>query len=177
MGPWGAVCYAVLYIVAMMLLLPGTPFTIGAAILFGSLWGFVTMLSATTAAAMFAFLFSRYLAREKIEKQLDGQETIESLKGWVEKNYWLAIPFVRIMPLFPFAVNNYALGLTKIGFWKYLLSSLVVFIPMTAVLVLGANALYGALVRGEISWNLTIGTVIAGVIILSLGAVGKRVLE
>jgi uncharacterized membrane protein YdjX (TVP38/TMEM64 family) len=92
----------------------------------------------------------------------------------VEENHWLAIPFVRIMPFFPFAINNYALGLTRIRFWSFLLVSEIVFIPMTAVLVFGASALYSAMVRGEISWWLILGSIGAGLVVLLLGMAGKR---
>lgn len=174
LGPWGPVAFGAVYVGAMLLLLPGTPFTIVAALLFGSLWGYVTMLTATTAAAAAGFFIARYLAKEKVEKQLSRLEGFEKIKEWVEENHWLAIPVIRIMPMFPFSINNYALGLTDISFRVYLITSVIVFVPMTGVLVFGARALYAAMVRGEISWGLMAGTVGAGLVVSVLGIVGKR---
>ena len=151
-GSWGAVFYAFIYIGATLMMLPGTPFTILAALLFGSLAGFLTMVAATTISAIIAFVAARYIAREALEKRIAGAEKFKDLKKMVEKNHWFAIPFVRLMPIFPFSVNNYALGLTRISFWRYLLFSEFIFIPMNAVLVFGANTLYSAMTGGEISW-------------------------
>jgi uncharacterized membrane protein YdjX (TVP38/TMEM64 family) len=177
LGIWGPVIYGAIYVGAMLMMLPGTPFTITAALLFGTLWGFVTMLLATTLAAVIAFLMARYAARAHIEERFQDQEHFQKAKRWVEKNQWLAIPFVRIMPFFPFAMNNYALGLTRIGFGSFLFFSEVVFAPMTAALVFAASALYEATVRGEISWWLILGSMGAGVVVLGFGLAGKKVFE
>ncbi|MFW6323450.1 MAG: TVP38/TMEM64 family protein [Desulfovibrionales bacterium] len=173
-GVWGPVIYGLMYVSATLLLLPGTPFTVIAALLFGTLMGFVTMVTATTFASITAFLISRYAAKERFERRLRNQEKFRTLKAWVEENHWLAIPVIRVVPFFPFAVNNYALGLTRIGFWSYILFSEIVFIPMTAVLVLSASVLYRAMVQGEISWWLILGATGAGLAILLLGLLGKR---
>ncbi len=175
-GKWGPVVYTLIYVGAMLLLLPGTPFTVLAAFLFGFAWGFFTMVVATTLAASAAFLIARYLARRAVEERLAGTETFRKLRAMVEKNRRIAIPFVRLMPFFPFAINNYALGLTRISFWSYLLWSEVVFLPMNAVLILGAGAIYRALVLGEVSWWLIGLTVGAGLLVLAIGIAAKRAL-
>ena len=177
LGLWGPVIYGAIYVGAMLMMLPGTPFTITAALLFGTLWGFVTMLLATTVAAVMGFLMARYAVRAQIEQRFQNQEGFQKAKGWVEKNHWLAIPFLRIMPFFPFAMNNYALGLTRIGFGSFLIFSEVVFAPMTATLIFAASALYEAMVRGEISWWLILGSMGAGAVVLGFGLAGKKVFE
>lgn len=176
LGPWGPLVFGAIYVVAMLFLLPGTPFTVFAALLFGTLWGYVTMVMATTAAAVAGFFMARYFAKDFVEKRLSNQNSLETMKDWVEENLWLAIIFVRIMPVFPFALNNYALGLTKVSFGRFLLASEIVFLPMNAVLVLGASAIYTAMVRGQFSWGLTLGSVGAGIAVLLLGLYGKKTL-
>ncbi|MDW7772080.1 MAG: TVP38/TMEM64 family protein [Desulfobulbaceae bacterium] len=174
LGPWGPVVFAAIYVAATLLLLPGTPFTVVAALLFGPLWGFVTMLAGTVITAVIGFFIARYLARDKVEKRLAGLDAFNELNRWIKKNKWLALSFIRIMPIFPFAINNYALGLTSISFASYILISVIVFIPMTAVLIFGAQAIYAAMVRGEISWGLLAGSTAAGMVVLSLGMIGKK---
>ena len=174
-GTWGPIAYILLYVVAMLLFLPGTPFTILAAFLFGSLWGFVTMVAATTLSAAVGFLIARYAAKETLLRRMPNEDFVAYLTGLVEQNHRIAIPFIRLMPVFPFSVNNYALGLTRISFWSYILFSELVFIPMNAVLVLGANAFYGILVGGEVSWWLMGLTAAAGLLVLGLGFAGKKV--
>ncbi|ALP52425.1 hypothetical protein Tel_04295 [Candidatus Tenderia electrophaga] len=175
LGAWGPVAFGALYIVAMLFLLPGTPFTILAALLFGTLWGYVTMLSATTIAATVAFFMSRYVAKDRLEKQLSGLDDYHKVRRWVETNHWLAIPFLRVMPMFPFAINNYVLGLTNIPFWIYMIASMAIFVPMTGVMIFGAQSLYRAMVAGEVAWGMIGGAVAAGLVILLLGMTGKKV--
>lgn len=176
-GPWGPVVYAGLYVAATLLLMPGTPFTVLAAFLFGTLWGFVTMVAATTLAAVIAFFTARYLARGAVEERLGSTEAFHRLREMVERNYRIAIPFIRLMPIFPFAINNYALGLTRISFWSYLLYSELVFLPMNAIIVLGAGFLYRATIKGEISWTLIGITTAAAFVVLGIGLIGKRLFE
>jgi uncharacterized membrane protein YdjX (TVP38/TMEM64 family) len=173
-GLWGPAVYLLIYVAAELAFLPGTPFTILAALFFGAFWGYVIMLTGATAAAVLGFLSTRYLFGERFHKRFADQEEFQKISAWIEKSPWLAIPFVRIMPIFPFSVNNYALGLTRITFRTYLLTSLAAFVPMTAVLVLGANALYRSMVQGEISWWLILGTTAAGLVVFVLGMLGKR---
>jgi len=173
-GSWGTVVYVAFYTGATLMFLPGTPFTILAAFLFGDVEGFLTMVAATTVSATVAFLSARYIARGTIEKRITKIEEFEKFKRIMEENYWFTIPFVRLMPFFPFSFNNYALGLIRIPFWKYLLVSELVFIPMNAIMVFGATTLYSAVTGGEISWWIAGGSLAGGFAVLVLGYVCKR---
>jgi uncharacterized membrane protein YdjX (TVP38/TMEM64 family) len=173
-GPWGMLAYVGLYVAATLVFLPGTPFTILAAFLFGGPWGFLTMVVATTIEAIVAFLIARYLARRKVEEMLAGTPLFEKMKGMLEQNHRIAIPFLRLLPFFPFSVNNYALGLTHISFWSYIFYSEIIFVPMNALMVFGANAIYSVIVRGETSWPLMLGSTVAALLLLAVGYVGKR---
>ena len=174
MGPWGNIFFIFIYIGATLFLLPGTPFTILAAFLFGTLRGYIIMVVASNLAAASAFLIARYAARNRVEKMISQTGIFQRLFNMVEQNPLVSVVFVRLTPFFPFAINNYALGLTKISFWSYLLYSELVFIPMNAVLILGAFAIYRAMIRGEISWILIGTTAAAGLLVLILARTAKR---
>jgi hypothetical protein len=47
----------------------------------------------------------------------------------VEEEGWRFVAFVRLVPLFPFNLMNYAFGLTRIRLREYLLASLVCMVP------------------------------------------------
>ena len=72
--------------------LPGTPFTILAAFLFGGLGGFLTMVAATSVSATVAFLSARYIARDTVEKRVMQVEEFKKFKTMMEENYWFAFP-------------------------------------------------------------------------------------
>lgn len=174
LGYWGVALYVFAFVVATLLMLPGTPFTIIAALLFGPWLAFVVMTAGTTLSSVIGFLLARYLAKEWVERHLDGGGRLERLKALVEENRAFVIPAIRFLPMFPYSFNNYALGLTNISFGSYLIWSEVVLVPMNIVLILGANALYRALVLGEFSWALIGGATAAGVAVFVLGYFAKR---
>lgn len=173
-GPWGAVAFVTMYIAATLFFLPGLPFTLMAAFLFGSFKGFLIMVAASNLTAVAGFMIARYVARKAFEHRIRSIESFHKLKVIVEKNQWLAIPFIRLMPIFPFSLNNYALGLMRISFWRYLLFSEIIFIPMNAVWVFGANTLYYAVTSGNVSWKIMGGATAAGLLVLAIGYAGKR---
>jgi hypothetical protein len=76
----------------------------------------------------------------------------------------------------PFFNNELCIRTDAHSFWSFFLYSEIVFIPMNALLVLGARAIYLAAVQGEISWGILLPTVAAGVFIL-LGYFGKRAIN
>ena len=51
----------------------------------------------------------------------------------MEAEGWRFVAFVRLVPLFPFNLLNYALGLTRIPLAAYVLASLVCMLPGTFV--------------------------------------------
>ena len=173
-GPWGPVAFIGIYVTAVLFLFPGLPLTFVAAFIFGSLRGYLIMVAASSLAAISGFLVARYLAREILERRIRGFESFQKLMDIVEENQWLAIPFLRLMPIFPFALNNYALGLTRVPFWRYLLFSEIIFLPMNAVWVFGANSLYSAMTSGEVSWGVAGAASGAGLLLLVLGYAAKR---
>ena len=74
---------------------------------------------------------------------------------------------------FPFVVSNYGLGLTRIGFWRYLAWSEVGMIPMNALLVLGTDSVVRA-VAGNMSWAVTGLALVAAGAIAVLAVLGRR---
>jgi uncharacterized membrane protein YdjX (TVP38/TMEM64 family) len=176
-GPWGPLVYIGIYVAATLLLLPSIPFTILAAFLFTTLRAYLTVVGATTLAATSAFLIARYLARDVVEKRFARTDAFIKVKRLVEDNRWFAIPFLRLMPLMPFGVNDYALGLTRVPFWVYFAASEIVFLPMNGVFIFGATTLYRAVVKGQASWVLMAATGAAALLVLLFGYLGKRYLS
>ena len=172
LGAWGPVAFVALYVSATMVGVPGTPFTVVAPLLFGSLAAFVTMVVASTLSASGAFLVSRHLARDAVRRRLGSHPRFKQLDRLLEEHAWIVIPFVRVVP-FPFVVNNYGLGLTRIGFWRYLAWSEVGMVPMNALLVLVADSVLRA-VSGNMSWAVTGLAVVAAGVIAVLAVLGRR---
>lgn len=128
---WGAAGMAVfvlLYILATILFLPGSVLTLAGGAMFGPwLGGSLSLIGATIGAGI-AFLIARHLAGDWVMRRAGGGMAGRLLAG-VEAEGWRFVAFVRLVPIFPFNLLNYALGLTRIRLGHYLLTSLVCMAP------------------------------------------------
>jgi len=172
LGHWGPVAFVALYVLATMVGVPGTPFTVAAPVLFGVVPAFFIMVLASTLSASAAFLVSRHLARDTVTRRVRTHRRFDQLDRLLDEHAWIVIPFIRVVP-FPFVVSNYGLGLTRIGFWRYLAWSEVGMIPMNALLVLGTDSVVRA-VAGNMSWAVTGLALVAAGAIAVLAVLGRR---
>ena len=107
--------------------LPGAVLTLAGGALFGTIWGTVYSLTGATAGAGLAFLIARCVAAAWLTQRLDAMWP--NLMQGIQSEGWKFVAFVRRVPIFPFNVLNYALGLTRIKFSHYVLASHVFMLP------------------------------------------------
>jgi uncharacterized membrane protein YdjX (TVP38/TMEM64 family)/rhodanese-related sulfurtransferase len=121
--------HVVLFALATILFVPGAIFGLIGGALFGPLWGAVLNLTGATLGATAAFLVARYAAADWVRRKAGGR--LDRLIAGVEAEGWRFVAFVRLVPLFPFNLTNYALGLTRISLKHYVLASLICMVPGT----------------------------------------------
>lgn len=126
-GAAGPLLFMAVYALATVLFLPGSVITLAGGVLFGPVWGTVYNLTGATIGAALAFLIARYLAAGWVMQRTGGR--MKQLVDGVEQEGWRFVAFVRLVPLFPFNLLNYALGLTRIRFWHYVLASYLFMLP------------------------------------------------
>ena len=127
MGVLAPIVFMLIYALTTVLFLPGSVITLAGGALFGPVWGTLYNLTGATLGAVLAFLISRYLASDWIADKAGGR--VRQLINGVEGEGWRFVAFVRLVPLFPFNLLNYALGLTKIRFLHYLLATWIFMLP------------------------------------------------
>jgi len=127
LGVWAPVAYVMLYAAATPLFVPAALFALAGGALFGPVWGVVLNLSGATIGAAIAFLVARYLAADWVAHKTSGR--LKRLLTGVEAEGWRFVAFVRLVPLFPFNLTNYALGVTKIRFAAYVITSFICMAP------------------------------------------------
>jgi len=126
-GWWAPLAFVVLYAVGTVLFLPGSVLTLAAGALFGVLGGAFYSLAGATLGAVMAFLVARHVAGDWVTRRAGGW--LRQLIEGVEAEGWRFVAFVRLVPLFPFNVVNYALGLTRIPLTAYALTSALCMAP------------------------------------------------
>jgi uncharacterized membrane protein YdjX (TVP38/TMEM64 family) len=135
MGPWGPLVLAAAYILAVVLFVPGSIMTMGAGFVFGIAVGTITVSAASTLGAAAAFLLGRTLARGWVEKRVVRKARFRSLDEAIKQQGFKIVLLLRLSPVFPFNLLNYALGLTKVSFPEYVLASWIGMLPGTVLYV------------------------------------------
>lgn len=126
-GPAAPILFMIIYAIGTVFFLPGSLMTLLGGALFGPWWGTFYNLTAATLGAMLSFLAARYLASDWVAQKTGGK--MKQLITGVENEGWRFVAFTRLVPLFPFNLLNYALGLTKISFSQYSIATYVCMLP------------------------------------------------
>jgi uncharacterized membrane protein YdjX (TVP38/TMEM64 family) len=181
--------YVAAYIIATVLLLPGSILTLAAGFVFGLPLGVALVSLSSVLGACCAFIVARYLARDWIAARIAEVPRFSALDTAVGKDGFLIVLLVRLSPIFPFNLTNYSLGLTSVRFRHYLLASWIGMLPGTILYVyIGTLALNIAeLASGNVGafdtgpWLLIVGFIVtlllAVVITRRATAVLRRQLE
>jgi uncharacterized membrane protein YdjX (TVP38/TMEM64 family)/rhodanese-related sulfurtransferase len=126
-GAAAPLLFMLLYIVGTVFFFPGSILTLLGGALFGPVLGTFYNLTAATIGAMLAFLIARFVASDWVAAKTGGR--LKQLINGVENEGWRFVAFVRLVPLFPFNLLNYALGLTRISFSQYSIATYICMLP------------------------------------------------
>jgi uncharacterized membrane protein YdjX (TVP38/TMEM64 family) len=119
LGPSGMAAYVAGYAVATVALVPGSLLTIAAGVIFGLVRGTALAFLAATLGASAAFLLGRYVARGAVQARLASTPRFAAIGAEGRRIVFL----LRLSPLVPFNLLNYALGLSRVRYRDYLLAS------------------------------------------------------
>jgi uncharacterized membrane protein YdjX (TVP38/TMEM64 family) len=144
LGRWGPVVFIAGYVLATVALVPGALLTLAAGALFGLVRGVAYVFAGATVGASAAFLVARYGARGAVERRLAGDARFAAIDGAVGRSGLRIVLLLRLSPVLPFNLLNYALGLTQVRFRDFLLAS-VGMLPGTLLYV------YSGRVAGDVA--------------------------
>lgn len=123
----------------VVLAMPGAFFAVIAGILFEPFTGTVLCVIAATLGAVLAFLAGRYFLRDSVRPMLEKNSLLKKfLIDDVQHSGVILLMVTRLVPLFPYNLQNFAYGLTDIKLLPYTLYTFVFIAPGSAVFTLGA---------------------------------------
>jgi uncharacterized membrane protein YdjX (TVP38/TMEM64 family) len=140
-GALAPVIFIVGYVLAAVLFVPGLPMTVLGGVVFGPVWGTAYVWIAATVGASLAFLVARYAVRSTVERWVQASPRVATIDGRVAEHGWRIVMLTRLVPVFPFNLQNYAYGITRIGFWPYAITSAICMLPGTAAFTFAGGAL------------------------------------
>lgn len=135
LGVWGPVVLALVYIVATILLVPGTILSLAAGAMFGLTVGTISVSIGSTLGAAACFLIARYAARDRVTAWARRYPRFGAIDGAIGEGGWKIVALLRLSPAIPFNVQNYLYGLTPIRFWPYVITSWIAMLPGTFLYV------------------------------------------
>ena len=124
LGAWGPIVFVFGYVAATLAFVPGSLLTLAAGAIFGLLKGTFYAFFAATLGATLAFLVARHGAREAIEKRIAGDSRFAAIDRAVGAEGRKIVLLLRLSPVFPFNLLNYALGLTRVRLSDYFVASI-----------------------------------------------------
>jgi uncharacterized membrane protein YdjX (TVP38/TMEM64 family) len=144
LGAWGPAVFAAGYAVAVVAFVPGSVLTLAAGAIFGLVEGTLVVLCGATLGATAAFAVARYAARAVVARRIEGDRRFAAIDRAIEREGRRIVFLLRLSPIFPFNLLNYALGLTRVRLVDYVLAS-VGMLPGTLVYV------YSGKLAGELA--------------------------
>jgi uncharacterized membrane protein YdjX (TVP38/TMEM64 family) len=141
-GAWGCLAYVAVYAVSVVLMVPGSALTLAAGVLYPLWLGTALVSAASTLGAALAFLAARGLARERVRRRVERDPRFAAIDRAVALRGAWVVFLLRLSPVVPFNLLNYALGLTGVGFVPYVLASWVGMLPGTLLYVM-IGSLFG----------------------------------
>jgi uncharacterized membrane protein YdjX (TVP38/TMEM64 family) len=186
LGGLGPIGFIGVYILATILFLPGSLLTLGGGAVFGLVWGSVYVFVAATLGATLAFLIGRYLVRNWVNRQLEGNPKFSAIDRAIAQQGFKIVLLTRLSPVFPFSLLNYALSITQVSLRDYVLGSIGM-LPGT-ILYVYLGSLAGNLVAIEqssaqaptpaLQWGLRlVGLVATGGVTLYVTRIARKALE
>ena len=177
--------YIVFYVLATVLVLPGSLLTLAAGFLFGLGYGFAIVSFASTTGATCAFLVGRFLARDWVAAKLQALPRFSALDKAVGEQGAVVVLLTRLSPLFPFSLSNYGFGLTRVKLGHYVLASWLGMIPGTVLYVyLGSIASnLTSIFTGDLAdlpasnWLFYLGLVATVVLTIAITRIATRALN
>jgi len=128
---WAPVAFIVFCVVAVVLMFPCSLLMMTAGFLYGVFWGALSFSLAAILGASATFLIARYLARDWVKQKMESRPKFEAVDRAMQAEGAKIVFLMRICPIFPYAVLNYGLGVTRISFWKYVKGSWLGMLPTT----------------------------------------------
>lgn len=134
-GSAGVLVYGLGYVASTVLLLPGSVLTLGAGFAWGPVLGVAIVSPVSVLAATAAFLLGRTLLRARVERRLGQDQRVAAMDRAIGESGLKLVLLLRLSPILPFNLLNYALSLTRVRLRDYVIGSALGMFPATVLFV------------------------------------------
>lgn len=169
--PWTPVLFILVYAVATTIGVPAAILTIAAAPIFGFWLGLLYVILGSNIGCQISYFVAKKMGKDWVLNKLKGISFLETAMKKVEKNPFIFMMYVRLIPLFPFIAVNYISPLLGIKYKTYSVATVLGMLPGTTVYVyLGYTA--SNIKDNPMGLVVSIGVLVIFTIIVSI--IGKK---
>ncbi|MGL5439410.1 MAG: TVP38/TMEM64 family protein [Filifactoraceae bacterium] len=171
LGMIGYVVFILMYIISAVFMLPASALAIVGGIAFGAVkGGFLSSIGATL-GALAAFSISKYFARDFVNKKFGDSKFFKKIEYGVRENGSSFLILTRLVPFFPYVIQNYCYGLTAMKFFDYTAISFITMMPASFIY----SYLSSEIIKEGVSVLLLIKFSVAGIILFCMSLIPKYI--
>ena len=119
---WGIFAFILISTVAMTVVIPEAIFGIAAGSLFGFVWGSILLCVSGLLCVALVFFIARGFLHGPAQHWLSAYPRLRTLESMVNEGGLRLLCLLRLLPVNP-AIMSYAMAMTKVRLWPYLLAS------------------------------------------------------
>ncbi|AGB41124.1 hypothetical protein Halha_1176 [Halobacteroides halobius DSM 5150] len=169
LGFWGPVVFILMWIASAIFLLPGGALGLVGGLLFGPWMGTLYTIFGATIGAVCAFLAGKYVARDMVKGMVENNPKLQKIDQGVEEEGWRFLMLTRLVPIFPYNVQNYVYALTSIDLLSYTVATFVFMLPGC----LAFSFAGGAVSSGGSPVKIIMYLAVAGVVLFGISLIPK----
>lgn len=178
LGPLGKVYFFGIFVACECLSLPAVPLMLSSGYIFGLQLGCVIAILALATAASISFFLARTVLRPQLMTIAAENETFQKINCAVEAEGFKIILLLRLAPLLPFALSNYAYGLSNVGFFDFFFATLFGVSPGTCAAVYLASAARAAGSGEGSPWYVYAGGIaLTGVLLKTVSDIAQKAIN
>lgn len=134
LGEWAPVVFVVLYITAAVMLVPPFLLTVSAGAMFGVWRGSVVVFIGASLGALVVYALASPLSKSRWIQRVTRDRRVDTLRAAVAGEGVRIMLLLRLSPITPFSIVNYALALSGVRFTDFVLAlpGMIPVIIMTA---------------------------------------------
>jgi uncharacterized membrane protein YdjX (TVP38/TMEM64 family) len=124
LGPWGPLLFVAAYVAASVAFIPGSLLTLMAGAVFGLGRAIPIVFVSAVIGSSAAFAIARLFARETVIRWLQRDRRAGAVLDAVADQGWFVVLLLRLSPLIPYNLLNYALGASSVRYRDFLIGSI-----------------------------------------------------
>ncbi|MGV3708202.1 MAG: TVP38/TMEM64 family protein [Gemmatimonas sp.] len=123
LGVWGPIAFIGVYVLGVICMMPVFLLTIASGAIFGVVKASIFVMTGSLVGAFFAFLIARYLIRDTVARYIAKNAKLKAIDRAVGEDGRRLVFFLRLSPVVPFVLSNYALGVTQVKLLDFMLGT------------------------------------------------------